>query len=91
MHQTLATRRVFWTPAIGDGSLMEALVLRLDTPHVTGCSTPDSKAVTAALSRLERFVSLERLDVQETDFTALCLQVSARISFRSNPLANSIW
>jgi len=36
-------------PAIGDGSLMEALVLRLDTPHVTGFDT-DSKAVTAALS-----------------------------------------
>ena len=59
-------------PSIGDGALMEALVLRLDSPKVTGFDT-DSNAVLAAKERLERFVSCERLHIEESDFTTKCL------------------
>src|SRR5579872_5804088 len=62
-------------PSIGDGSLMEALVLRLDSPDVTGFDT-DPNAVLAAKEKLERFVSSDRLHIEESDFTAKCLRAS---------------
>src|SRR5689334_5018209 len=60
-------------PSIGDGTLMEALVLRLDSPDITGFDT-DANAVLAAKEKLERFISGDRLHIEESDFTAKCLR-----------------
>ena len=68
-------------PSIGDGSLMEALVLRLDSPDVTGFDT-DPNAVQTASRRLEHFVPAPRLHLEESDFTALCLRASDADLFR---------
>lgn len=62
-------------PSIGDGSLMEALVLRLDSPDATGFDT-DASAVLAAKEKLEHIVGSNQLHIEESDFTAKCLRAS---------------
>jgi len=62
-------------PAIGDGALMEALVLRLDGAKVTGFDT-DASALSEARDRLAQFVPADRLDLQKADFTNLCLHAT---------------
>lgn len=60
-------------PAIGDGVLMEALVLRLGNVDVTGFDT-DASALAASRTKLGKILSSDRLDLRQADFPSLCLE-----------------